>query len=377
MKLLLLVLLIFIIIFIVIYKNKESFYSNKEEVLIDKGGFNIENVIINNSDNIGNVVNNDVSMDFVNNSTEAIDSSSIFWNGVLNIPKNTNILVGGEKLNAQTIRDYKKNTPCELKFSDTSIMGNSYPASTKGLWINAKIDNIKEADPKMLDINQSGSTDTEKIINIGGSIQENVYKNNCLKSSPKNKFNKYYNDSTLKGIEYPGCDSYCCSPSPLSEQKTIVYDELCIGDTCINGENLKILKGDRMMGFKSDVNDKCLSYPSNQINISANWPNKTQFLTDSNCKDSPSNDNMYYQIYPKESLDVKIKMISNNNQLFIEEDNILTQNINALQAQQQTMNNELKSYENSVNSKLEPGLYTPPPPSPPSCGGFFWDTCTW
>jgi len=274
---LLMIFVITIILIIYSYKN-ESFLNNSKSTVFINKDIELDTVKINQK----NLFDNRIDTSYYNNKTEILDKSSVYWGDSLNLPKNEDINIGNTKLTAKKIRDYKRNKPGSLELDDSGVIGSNYKIASKGRWGSADMD-ASDTVSQIDEITRTDNTNTVEKVNIGGQIENEIRKKQCLAKGPKNKYNKYYSDPVLKGIEYPGCDSYCCSP--LVEPEQIIYDKLCIGDTCINGEHLKILKGDKMISLKSNINNKCISYPPIHNDTPISWPTFSDILTDSDCVD--------------------------------------------------------------------------------------------
>lgn len=278
--------LIVLIIFLIFVLKKYDFFDTKTKYIIDDS-IKADRVIINKN-NYSTNFDNKIYKSFNNNTSGNEQQSDLTWKGVYNSPNK--IFLNNVSLDEKDMSKINGNNMAELKFDDNlKVMNINYLPSDKGLWADVDIGKTNST-LDMLDINQTGSEDTEQLVDVGGEISDEIIKEKCLKLDPKNKFNKYYKNSSLKGSAYPGCSKSCCSP--LVEPKKIVYDELKIGNTSINGEHLKLLKGQKMFSLKSESNNKCMSYPNDQINISKSWPNETRFLTNSDCVEYSIKDNL-------------------------------------------------------------------------------------
>lgn len=260
---------ILIIVFLLILVNINTKELFKTTTLITRP-LSFESVIINPDTDFLNKE----KQEYYKTTTNKLASADLsINNGIIY----DTIQLGNTVLKAKDIRDYKKNNPGRFVLKNNlDIQGYNYSASTKGLWSNAKID--EESIPTEIIINKDNTSISKS---IDGQIADDVIKRQCSKINPKNKLNRFHDNPIFNESEFPGCNSNCCSP--LYEPDQIVYDKLCIGKTCINGDHLKVLKGDKMISIKSKVNNKCMAVPNTNENAPLHHPSFSDILTNTDC----------------------------------------------------------------------------------------------
>lgn len=278
MKTLFICLLLLSILFLTLKLNNKDFFTvnNNQDTVI-------------NSVNIGS--NSRPDTNFINNNNLNIGLNT--KGGSVN--SNNPINIGCVSLTAQMIRDLKNFYYPYFTKNGEFIPGSIFDASTKGKWEGVPI-----------------SIQTQSITDKAAYNRE--FREKCKALGPDHEVNEAQL-VTGKNYDYPGCLSNACCKVVTPPVKK-VYDQLCIGDTCINGEDLKILTYDNIFNLKSGLTDQCLNFSSNPIALSGSYAKdmrNIKFATQSPCPQSTTESretNNWFQLWPgKEISSINKKII--------------------------------------------------------------------
>jgi hypothetical protein len=226
--------------------------------------------------------------DFINNQELEIGVNS--EGGSVN--SNNPIMVGTTPLTAEMIRKLKQFYYPYFKKNGEYIPGSIFKASTKGKW-------------KGVNIDMTGIPKTET------ASYNREFKKKCDALGTDHKVNETQlvtgNNDKNMNINYPGCgiDSCCKMINPPVQT---VYDELCFGDKCINGDDLKLLTSDNIFNLKSDISGKCLDFSSNSIKLQGSYARDSKYIkfaSETSCPVSTSEsrtENNWIQLWPGDKI---------------------------------------------------------------------------
>lgn len=208
------------------------------------------------------------------------------------VNSNNPIMLGTTPLTAEMIRKLKQFYYPYFKKNGEYIPGSIFEASTKGKWEGVNVD-------------MTGIPKTET------ASYNREFKTKCEALGTDHKVNETQlvtgNNAKIMNFDYPGCGvNSCCKMINPPVQK--VYDELCFGDKCINGDDLKLLTSDNIFNLKSDISGKCLDFSSNSIKLQGSYAEDSKaikFASETSCPVSTSEsrtENNWIQLWPGDEI---------------------------------------------------------------------------
>lgn len=293
LKIIILCFLIIILFFIVRKEHFTSAVTNSSLIIVDKD-IKVNKKVSIDDNPLTPITKNDIN----DNLDGKIYDSDLVYEGQLNLSRmngQDSILQFGNKLlNAQDIRNMKRYPyPRFVNSVETYLPGTDYPLETPEMW--ESVGWSEEDLVTLCPTGRCGDKFTDK--------QKKEAKKLCEVKGSEYKYNEEQANIGVNNSK-PGCGtSLCCKK--ISDAAPVTYDQLCISNTCINGEDLKILKSQKMFSIKSQTNNNCINYPLVNTKLDGwgmgDWGPKIRFSSTGSCgppSDSTYEKNQFYRMWP-------------------------------------------------------------------------------